>query len=232
MKVCDVSTGGLRQTLTNDCDTVDFVRFSPSGDEIAVVTGSGCGPRDPVDPNVRLYDVRTGEVRLELGRENCIAFSPDGKMLAVGGPDCQIKLHRADSGELIRTLTGQQGNVFSVAFSPDRTRLASGNYARKEGGTVQVWDLASGECRRSFGHGERSVTVVAFLNDGNTVATNAKQEFCRLWDVETGEMVARTDEPDMARWGPRYFAISPDESLLATGSDEVDGAVKLWAIDR
>lgn len=232
VKIWDVSTGKLRQILAKDSDAVDFVRYSPSGENIAVVTGFGCGPREPAEPNVRLYDTRIGEVRLELHRENCIAFAPDGKTLAVGGPDCKIKLHDAQSGELLRTLTGQQGNIFSVAFSADGTRLVSGSFAGKESGTITLWDMPNGECRQPFGQDNRSVTAVAFLNGGRTVATDGDTDFCRLWDVTTGEMIAHTDEPKTAQWGPRYFAISPDESLLATGSDETDGAAKLWAIGK
>ena len=56
VKVWEVSTGELLHTIADDCDAVDFVTYSPSSQDVAVVTGSGCGPRDPVQPNVPGHD--------------------------------------------------------------------------------------------------------------------------------------------------------------------------------
>ena len=60
-----------------------------------------------------------------------------------------MKLWDVRSGELVRTLSGHTDSVFSVAFSPDGTRLASGS----EDQTVKLWDVRSGELVRTLsGH--------------------------------------------------------------------------------
>jgi WD40 repeat protein len=56
-------------------------------------------------------------------------------------PDIQIQLHDANTLAFRRKLTGHQGRVVSVAFSPDGERLASGDYS----GGVKLWDTATGE---------------------------------------------------------------------------------------
>jgi len=55
-----------------------------------------------------------------------VAFSPDGALLASASDDFTIKLWRVADGALLRTLTGHQEDVQSVAFSPDGTQLYSG----------------------------------------------------------------------------------------------------------
>lgn len=70
-----------------------------------------------------------------------VAFSPNGQVLATGGPGSTIKLWDVRSRKQLKDLAGQFFDVVSsVAFSPDGKTLASGY----ENGTVRFWDVASG----------------------------------------------------------------------------------------
>ncbi len=81
---------------------------------------------------------RMGTVRFRHEQPvNSVAFSPDGKMLAVGGRDKAIRLWEAATGKLIRKL--DVSRIRSVSFSPDGKRLASGH----DDTTVLVWDVDS-----------------------------------------------------------------------------------------
>ena len=54
----------------------------------------------------------------------CRDASPDGKLIATGSYDQQIKLWDAASGEMVRTIVGHNGAVFDLAFSPNGRLLA------------------------------------------------------------------------------------------------------------
>ena len=68
------------------------------------------------------------------------------------------------------TLKGHSGTVYSVAFSPDGKRLATGSGDR----TVKLWDAATGqELLTLKGHSD-NVYSVAFSPDGKRLATGSR----------------------------------------------------------
>jgi WD40 repeat protein len=74
-----------------------------------------------------------------------LAWSPDGKMMALGTADGEVVLLELASGQVRRRLAGHHSYVQSLAFSPDGKTLASGS----ADATALVWDVFGAASKRS-----------------------------------------------------------------------------------
>jgi len=120
--IFQVATGNLVQKLEGHRNVIRALVWAPDGKTI--VTGAD-------DSTVRFWDPQTGELKHTLladSGEGGLAFSPDGKTLASGGPGF-VKLWNAETRELVRAIrVGFNFLVRRVAFSPDGTLLAAGRW--------------------------------------------------------------------------------------------------------
>ena len=75
----------------------------------------------------------------------CVAYSPDGTMYAVGGVS-GIQIYSSSNNAVIRCLpTAATSNVSSVAFSPDSKTIAVGGKSPASiGGILEFWSISSG----------------------------------------------------------------------------------------
>src|SRR5262249_12577490 len=77
-----------------------------------------------------------------------LAFSPDGKTLAVSGSR-EVLLHTLDGSAPPRRLQGLSDRILSLGFSRDGSVLLAGGGTPARFGEIQLWDVAAGKLRKS-----------------------------------------------------------------------------------
>jgi WD40 repeat protein len=216
IRLWDPESGAALGTLEGEHkDWVTDLAFDPLSPTLA---SAG------LDGTVVFWDLTRQRIRERLeglsGPLTAVAYSPDGRILAVGGLDGSLTLRDAATlSPLAWPLTGQASFLRSLAFSPDSRTLASGS-----GSKVVLWNV---ERSSSLGETARQtlpldpVTAVAATRDGRWIAVAGT-------DTSTGKPSVRLVWPDgRLRRGPwsapatvRSLAVSPDGRLLASGGDD------------
>jgi WD40 repeat protein len=140
------------------------VAFSPEGARLA----SG-----GEDGTVRLHNLADGGMRkfTAAGAVNEVAFSPDGRTLAVVNvdPKAGVQIWDLETGKSLN-LQGHTAEVRGLAFAPHEPLLATCG----DDGTVRIWDLTGSEPRArviDLGRWPSGVRAVAFTPDGRFLIT-------------------------------------------------------------
>jgi WD40 repeat protein/methionine-rich copper-binding protein CopC len=161
----------------------------------------------------------------QLGIVNCVAYSPDGSLIASASRDRTIRLWRVSDGVLLRTLRGHTGfgfvTVTSVVFSPDGSLIASAS----TDATIRLWRVSDGVLLRTLTGHAGFVTSVAFSPDGNLIASASTDATIRLWRVSDGVLLRTLTGHTNTVFS---VAFSPDGSLIASASSDL--TIRLWRV--
>jgi WD40 repeat protein len=117
---------------------------------------------------------------------SAVAFSPDGKTLAVSGYR-ELLLHKADGSGMVSRLIGLSERINSVAFSTDGAVLIAAGGTPARFGEVQVWDPSTGKLQRSITTTTDTVFGASISPDGKTIAVGGADNTVRLISTASGK---------------------------------------------
>ena len=149
--------------------------------------------------------------RLGKGDLRYIAYSPDGRLLAMAVL-ADIWLYDTGNGQEVARLAGHTGAITRLSFSPDGQTLASGSSDR----TVRLWDVATRTLRQTLSGAE---PPMSFSPDSKTLAAEDYRILggaVSLWDVATGEPLQKIFQGGYVFL--THLSFSPDGQTLAVSS--------------
>ncbi len=248
VRLWNLATGTTERTFEHPGAVLRVV-FSPDGTRLATSTADATvadDANDIIDRKARIWTVKTGDKLLEItpgsGFVRALAYSPDGKSLALGMLDVDARgtlvFYDMTSGEEMRRIFAHSDIVTNLTFSPDGAYVASTSWD----GSVVVWDVQRQLLvQRFIGFYDRLLSL-DYSPDGNylligsgNVGNNEfveKQNDTSVWlfDLRNGAEIRSFKNHKDWVWSA---AISADGLTAATGSGPFNGevedsSIRLW----
>jgi WD40 repeat protein len=158
----------------------------------------------------------------------CLAVADDAKRLWFGSSDASVYAMNLNTEKPEREkLVGEGHSSYVTSMARCGDYLVTGSYDRK----LIWWNLTTGQQKRWIPAHDKWIRRVIATPDQTRVISVADDMQCRVWDVESGSLVAEFS--DHRNQTPHHYpsmlyavAVSPDGTKLATG-DRV-GHVAIW----
>jgi WD40 repeat protein len=205
---------------------ITALAWSPDGKTLAIADDEAGG--------LRLLDVpsrkpRSGVLKGPEGGIRCLAFSADSKLLASAAPDRTVAIWDAQSGRLLRSLSGNTGPILDLAFAPRGPLLATAG----RDGTVRLWDATTGN-EKAKGRHDGPVRRVAFgPGDGpggpTLLATGGGDTTVRVWRVDGCQLLHTFGKNAAIRrvgWLDGQTVVSLDENRRLRHWDSRSGTLR------
>lgn len=181
---------------------------------------------------INLWDVRTGSIVYSLYADPNVdisnwtfsfAFSPDGKIVAVGDDEQQtLRLLDAATGREVRKF--EKTFAENPSFSADGTRIGVIHNS-----DIAVLDSSTGRLLSTLNGYTRPIGALAISANGRLMATADEKYSAALWDLGLGREIRSFGSPSLyrGRSGAAAVAISNDGRWLASGTEDLDVPAEL-----
>ena len=223
VQIWDIDSRKLRHSIAASTDTLFGGSISPDGKLLA------CGA---ADKSVRLYDLATGkELRKMDHHEDWVfqtAFGVDSKRLVTVGRDRAAKLIDVESGRFIENVNLLREALTAVTRHPKRDWVAVGGaeripylYRMDRPRAMRIADDST--LIQKFERQDGPITALAISPDGARLAVGAEAGDVRIYETETGKLVASCSGH---HGGIFALQFTTDSASLATGG--FDGTIRVY----
>ncbi|CAI7793954.1 unnamed protein product [Closterium sp. NIES-53] len=148
-----------------------------------------------------------------------VAFSPDGRYIALSLLDSTIKVFFVDSLRFFLSLYGHKLPAICLDISSDSQLAVSGSADK----SVKIWGLDFGDCHRSLFAHQDSVMSVKFVPRTHYFFSCGKDRRVRYWDADKFQLLLTLEGHHAEVWS---LAISPLGDFLVSGSH--DRSIRRW----
>ena len=212
-----VASGRAMSIIRGHRDGVWCVDFSPQG--LQLVSGGG-------DHVVRIWDTKTLVATHEFTGHGStvhdVKFSHAGDFIvSAGGFDHEVRVWSIGESKCLHQFGGHADAVVCLDIASDDQSIASGDYD----GRVYIWDLATGQQRKSFQAHRGVVRDVAFFpGDANQLLTVGDDGLIRRWNLNRVDAPVQPERLQTGRKSTRgglcSLEFAPDgKSFVVGGRD-------------
>ncbi|CCG82855.1 U3 snoRNP-associated protein Utp13 [Taphrina deformans PYCC 5710] len=183
--------------------------------------------------DVHLFEPLTGNVEV-LSEHSDIVIAIDrdfsSNFLVTGSKDNTAKLWNLLTLECVMTFSGHTESLGAVALprTPNDGALPDFVITGAQDRTLKCWDPATGGKRSKWtikAH-EKDINAIDVSPNDRLVASASQDRLCKLWDQDTGDVVAVLRGHKRGVWTVKFSSF---EKVIATGSG--DRSVKLWSLN-
>jgi WD40 repeat protein len=212
LRVWSLPSGKVTRTIDPGNRLVFSTAISHDG---ALVAGASADPLatggEAWEGGYTVWNTATGAQIFRIGRPHpasAIAFSPDGKRLAIAPANEPTLVYSLDAGTKLFELPQEFGGAQAVAFSRDGLRIATADSDT----IVRVFDARNGELLSRFQDFLLEPFAAAFTADGKRLLTGGGDKVLAVVDVLNGSAVQKS--PKLAD-PVQNLNVSPDGALAA-----------------
>ncbi len=149
-KLTDAASGAFQENVNLLRGELTAIARHPSK-EIVVIGGDERVPYIYMmdrPKNMKIADDTTLLRKLprQDGAIAALAWSPDGRRIAVAGAAAEVNVYDAESGAPVSQCKGHKAGIYTVAFSPDSAVVAAAGFD----GMVRLYDAATGALKKEF----------------------------------------------------------------------------------
>ena len=199
---------------------ITAVAFTPDGTSIVAVSQSGL--------HIHVWPKLDWQRTIKVSAPNlhCVAFSPGGNHVAVGGGSPSekggVEVFSWPEGKPVAKTDGHDDSVRSVVWQDD-ARFLSASIDRE----IKLWELRqNANCVLTLKGHSRSVDALCLVKNGKTLVSSGVDQSVRVWDMESGKLVHSLNQHIKP---VHALAVRPVESgLPMVASAAGDRTIRFW----